>query len=881
MKQITLCLLLLLFIHLHTVDAQNYGKVNTVKAIRIKQPITIDGKLTEPVWKIAPSITKFTERDPVEGSKPTEKTVVHILYDNNAIYIGARLYDNHPDSIVAQLGRRDTRFKSDNFVVYLDPYHDKQTGYYFAVNAGGTIYDGTLYNDVSRDKSWDGVWQGKSHRDDKGWTVEMRIPYSQLRFHEKKKYIWGIDFKRDIGRNNEKDYLVYTPKDGNGFVSLFPNLTGITNIKPKQDLEVLPYITSKAAYSPATVGDPFNNGSNYNYNAGADVRTTIASNLSLDATINPDFGQVEVDPAVVNLSDVETFFPEKRPFFIQGRNFFNYGLGGVSSHMSFNWHSPNFFYSRRIGRKPRGSVPDNNYVDYPSGTHIIGAAKITGQLNGNWNIGALQAVTSVENASYYVNNKINKVRVAPISYYGVARVQKQFNNAMQSIGILTTLTKRDFKTNYMPDQLNKSALVTGVDGWTFLDSDKVWVVSGWAGMSHIAGTQKRMLDIQTDPIHYLQRPEFKNNGVDSSLTSLTGYAGRIMLAKQKGQLSVNTAFGFIDPHFDINDLGYMTTGNVINTHIAIGYKWTELTSWYRYLSVGAAYARSYDFQGNHTGGGIMQYGHITFPNYYWMHWNVFAQPTYNVDNRLTRGGPLALGTPGISYGIGLGSDSRKIVVLTAGIHIFSFKSGSHGIGMNTNLEIKPKSNVSVSIGPGFNRNVVNTQWVGKFIDPYAIATFGKRYVFAEMTQHTLSANMRVNWTFTPRLSLQLFAQPLISSGNYYNYKMLEKPKTYDFLTFGNNNSTIDNKNNIADPDGSGPAAAINLGNPNYNFRSLRGNAVLRWEYRPGSRIYFVWTQSRTDSQDIGTFNINNAFTRLINAKPSNIFLVKFSYWFNV
>ena len=881
MKRVALLLLVLFVCTIHKSYAQGDIHFRNIRAMRVHQQITIDGLLSEPAWKKAPAITHFTERDPDEGAKPSLKTVVRVLYNNNALFIGARMYDNHPDSIVALLGRRDAHLKSDNFFVYLDPFNDQQTGFYFGLNAGGTLYDGTLFNDVDQDRSWDGIWKGKVHIDKKGWTVEMRIPYSQLRFHKEKNYVWGIDFKRSISRKNESDFLVYTPKNGNGFVSLFPELVGIHNIKPKQDFEILPYITSKASYLQHDAGNPFIHGSQYNYNVGADIKTSIASNLSLDATINPDFGQVEVDPAVVNLSDVETFFPEKRPFFIEGRNFFDFGLGGVSSHMSFNWSSPTFFYSRRIGRKPQGSVPVADYTNYPDATHIIGAAKITGQLDNNWNVGIMQSVTSVENARYSLNNMIHSVKVAPLTYYGVASVQKQFNDAKQSIGILTTVTDRSFTTGYLPDQLNKSAIVTGIDGWSFLDNDKTWVVSGWTGMSHIDGSQSQMVIIETDPTHYLQRPEFGNNGVDSTATSLTGFAGRVMLSKQKGQFSLNTAFGFIDPHFDINDLGYMRPGNKINYHVSIGYKWTEPTQWYRYLAINFAYATSYDFQGNHTGGGIMQFGHISFLNYYWLHWNAYAQPTYNVDNRLTRGGPLALGTPGISYGLNLGSDSRKEVVFSVGMHMYTYKSGSHGVGYYSNVQFKPKSNLSINIGPHYSHNLANTQWVGAYADPMAVATYGNRYVYAEMSQHSLSANMRMDWTFTPHLSLQLFAQPLVSSGNYYNYKFLQKPKTYDFLTFGQEGSTYNKKDNIADPDGNGPAKPIQLDNPDYNYQSLRGNAVLRWEYRPGSRFYLVWTQTRSNDQNLGSFNINDAFSGLINDKPNNIFLLKFSYWFNV
>ncbi|HJZ13647.1 MAG TPA: DUF5916 domain-containing protein, partial [Acidobacteriota bacterium] len=311
-----------------------------VNAVRAVQSIVLDGKLSEPVWKDDLALTRFTQRDPVEGAQPSEKTAVDVLYDDDAIYIGARMYDSNPKGIIALLGRKDVDLTADQFTVYIDPYHDRRTGYYFSVNAAGTQYDGTLYNDSWSDSSWDGVWEGIAKIDEKGWTIEMRIPYSQLRFQKSDQYIWGINFKRIIARKNENVYLVFQPKNGNGFVSRFPDLVGIENITPRRRLEVIPYVTGKASYTNPAGGDPFHDGSSYDPGVGADFKLGLGSNLTLSATANPDFGQVEVDPAVVNLSDVETFFDEKRPFFIEGSSIFDFGVGGANSYWGFNWSNP-------------------------------------------------------------------------------------------------------------------------------------------------------------------------------------------------------------------------------------------------------------------------------------------------------------------------------------------------------------------------------------------------------------------------------------------------------------------------------------------------------------------------------------------------------------
>ena len=417
-----------------------------LRAMRLAQPITIDGLMLEPMWRSAERISAFLQRDPKEGEAATESTVVYIAYDDAALYIAARLYDSHPDSIVARLARRDQGTNSDRFTVYIDPYHDKRSGFYFGITAAGTLHDGTLLNDDWDDDSWDGVWDGKVSRDSLGWIAELRIPYSQLRFVKQTQYVWGINFRRDIARRNEFDFIVYTPKNGSGFVSRFPDLVGIERIEPPRRLEVMPYVTTRAAFTPHAAGDPFNDGSQLTPGMGADARIGLGSNLTLNATVNPDFGQVEVDPAVVNLSDVETFFSEKRPFFVDGSSVFDFGSGGARNSWSFNWPRPNFFYSRRIGRSLGAGAPPGGYADGPDGAHILGALKLTGKVAGSWNVGGLTAVTARERATFVdsLNNRWTQ-EIEPLAGYGVYRAQKEFDKGRQGLGFISTVAMRSFE----------------------------------------------------------------------------------------------------------------------------------------------------------------------------------------------------------------------------------------------------------------------------------------------------------------------------------------------------------------------------------------------------------------------------------------------------
>jgi hypothetical protein len=855
--------------------------VARVQAMRITQPVAIDGILTDAIWTSAQRVSEFQQRDPVEGVAPTESTVVWVAYDDAAVYVAARMYDAHPDSIIARLGRRDASTNSDRFMLYLDTYHDHRTGFYFSVDAAGTLSDGTLSNDDWDDDSWDGVWEGRARIDSLGWTAELRIPYSQLRFVKADHYVWGINAHRTIARKNEEDYLVYTPKNSSGFVSRFPELAGIDGVTPPARLEVLPYVTSKAEFAPHTAGDPFFSGSRYTPAIGADLKVGLGSNLTLDATVNPDFGQVEVDPAVVNLSDVETFFSEKRPFFLEGASIFDFGEGGTNSNWGFNWGSPRFFYSRRIGRTPQGGLPSSaggpDYADVPSGTHILGALKLTGRAFDNWKVGAISALTASETAELDTAGVRLKVPVEPLSYYGVYRLQKEFHDGRQGFGVLNTIAARHFDGATLVDQLNSSSFGLGMDGWTALDHDKKWVVTGWVGASDVNGSQARLLSLQRSSLHYFQQPDAEHVHVDSAATSMQGLAGRFALNKQKGNWYANSAFGFVTPGFDVSDVGFQFRTGIYNMHAVGGYRWTTPGKVFRAAELYGAAFRSYDFDGNINWSGVFLTSWARMHNYYQVNFDAAYNP-WTVNNRRTRGGPLTLNPPGYQLDGMIESDSRKAAVLMLMGGAYHSASGRNWY-VSPSVEVRPAPNLDVRIGPNFSREDTPSQYVGTFADSFATATFGNRYMFATLHQTEVSAGIRVNWTYTPKLSLQMYVQPLISAGAYSDFKALARPRTYSFDHYSDADSTFNSATFTAYPEGPG-GDSLAVGNPNFNFKSLRGNAVLRWEYSPGSTLFFVWTQSRSDFENIGDFNFSGSMHRLAQAKPDNIFLVKFTYWWN-
>jgi hypothetical protein len=858
-----------------------------ISAVRSNERIVVDGNLDEKIWQ-RQGIAELIQQDPDQGLNPSQDSEFWVSYDDEAIYFAAKFYDTRPDSILARLVRRDFIWgdPSDGCVLYLDSYHDNRSGYFFYVSAAGTLADGLIENDVKQpnDLSWDGVWEGSSSLNKDGWSVEMKIPYSQLRFNEGESQVWGINVERFISRRFETDMLVYTPRDESGFTSRFPDLVGIEGITPPARIEYLPYVIGKAEYIQAEPGDPFNSMHEYSPGFGLDVRAGLGNSLTLNATINPDFGQVEVDPAIVNLTDVEYSFQEKRPFFTEGASIYRFGGGGTNNSISFNWPTTNIFYSRRIGRSPQGGLPYYDYADIPNGTHILGAAKISGQVYDEWKFGTIQSLTKREYADISVNGVNSSKEIEPLTYYGVLRLQRDFNSGKQGIGILSTFTNRFFNEPLLSYQLNKNAFVVAGDGWTFLDPENTYVLTGWAALSSVTGATERMISLQQSPTHYFQRPDATHVSVDNSATSMTGYSGRIMLNKNRGQWTFNTAIGFISPKFEVNDLGFGSYSDYINAHFHTNYIWNIPTDFYQYFGLNASTFVSYDFGGNRVAQGYRVGTYLALRDYSGANLSYLYNPS-TLNSRRTRGGPLTVNPERNSFNIELNTDIRAWWVLTIGGNN-SFSEDGSSRGVYTNLEFKVLPTLTLAVGPEFYKDIFQTQWIRNYADPLATETYATRYVFAYLDQTTFSANVRADWIINPKLSFQVYLQPLIASGEYSDFKFLKQPKSYNFTIFGENESTI--KNNTStngsiisyeiDPDGEGPAESMTIGNPNFNYVSLRGNAVLRWEYMAGSTLYLVWTQSREDIEPTGEFQFESSFSNLLSVKPDNIFMVKITYW---
>jgi len=852
----------------------------TVEAVRTHEPITIDGILTEKVWH-RKAISGFVQLDPFEGAPASEETEVWVAYDDNALFVAAYLHDSAPDSIVGRIGRRDVRPRSDWFYVALDSYHDRRTGFFFGVTPAGSIEDGILENDDWGSNSWDGVWEVSTRIGTGGWTVEMRIPFSQLRFHEQSTYTWGINFLRRIERKHEEDHFVLFPKKESGFVSRFADLIGIREIKPPKRVEILPYVVSSGRFLANEDGNPFKNGSRFAGDLGADFKIGIGSNLTLDATLNPDFGQAEADPAVINLSQYETFFGEKRPFFLEGAHIFSFGGGGINKPWNIDWSNPQLFYSRRIGRPPQVNVVHNGFADIPEWTTILGAAKLSGKI-GDWSVGMLSAVTPKEYARVDSSQVRFTEEVEPLSYYGVVRARTEYDKGQYGVGVIGTLMFRDLRSHPSMKTLNRQAFVSGLDGWAFLDANRSWVTSGWFTMSRAVGSRERISRLQSAPQHYYQRPDAEHVTLDSLSTALSGWATRISLANEKGAIQFNTALGLISPGFEANDLGFNSRADIINAHVGMLYRWFDLKGIFRQSNIGIDTYRGYNFGRIKTGKQYRVLFGAEFPSYWGLNGFVYWNPE-TFDDRSTRGGPLMVRPSSWGAVIQAYNDLRDQVALNLRTRGSRNDGGGWWWGIDGGLDWKASSQLRIRATAGYSRYVYAAQWVTRIVDSSATRTFGGRYVFAKMMQHTIASSLRADLALTPTLSVQLYLQPLISAGHYYEFKELARPRTFDFNVYGFNGSTITltDRSCTVDPDGGGPLKPFTFGNPNFNQKSLRVNAVFRWEYMPGSVLFIVWTHNRNDTSNAGILHLGRDLHSLVTTRPDNLFLIKLSYWMNL
>ena len=851
-----------------------------IRAARVEGSIMVDGRLDESSWAGAEPARDFTQTDPAEGRPATERTEVRVLIGEDALYVGARMYDRKPQRIKAALARRDEEVEADQFDVYLDTFHDHLSGVRFRVTPGGATLDGILGSSAQgsqEDDSWDPVWESGTQVDSLGWTAEIRIPLSQLRYSSTTDGTWGIQLYRKILRRGEEDWFAFVPKSEVGGVSRYGHLVGLGPLQAQRRLELAPYLLARGSYEPSTAGDPFRSGDEYHGSAGLDLKYGLTSDLTLNATINPDFGQVEVDPAVVNLSVFETFFPEKRPFFVEGADVFRFG--GIRASNSFG--VPDIFFSRRIGREPQRGVGGEgvNFLDAPTETSIRAAAKLSGRTPNGWSIGLLDAVTAGEDARY-VDELGSRVTtpVEPLTNYFVGRVRKDLRGGNSTVGVIATAVNRDQDSPELRSLLRNSAYSVGAD-FTNSWSDRVWSLDGSVGFSTVRGTPEAIERTQRSSARYYQRPDATSFQLDPTRTSLAGHFYQLALRKNSGRhWQGGLVYQETSPGAETNDLGFQSEASQRGISTALEYNERQPGRMFRRWGIFPFTNHQWNFDGDMVYG---SYG-LIFSGQLHNFWDFelrgdITPPVY--DDRLTRGGPIARQPRFWDVRMTLNSDIRKTTRLNANLTQAWTAADENRTEADLTLSVRPSPALRLSFGPALILVRTLSQYVAAVPDPVAATTFGTRHVFATLEQRELSMITRMDWTFTPKLSLQLFLQPLISAGDFTELKEFVRPRTYDFAVYGRDKGTISPTSDGAQIDPGDGGATFTIPQQNFTIRSLRANAVLRWEWRAGSTFFLVWQQNRENDESFGNLRLGRDVDGLFAGGSSrNVIAVKGSYW---
>jgi hypothetical protein len=850
-------------------------------AARRSGPVSIDGRLDEAAWNAATAVTDFRQYDPHEGQPASERTEARILIDDEAVYVGIRLYDREPHLIQRQLARRDESIEGDLVEVTFDSYHDHLSAVIFRLSAGGARRDATVSANGNQDNSWDAVWEGATTIDSLGWTAEFRIPLSQLRYNRNvSEQVWGLQLGRKIARKAENDQFAFTPKAQQQGINRYGHLVGLGNLPSTRRVEVVPYVLAKNDNPAIAANDPFRKRNDVSTGAGLDVKLGLTSNLTLDATFNPDFGQVEVDPAVVNLSAFETFFPERRPFFVEGSNIFSFGTTRSNNRSN----SYTFFHTRRIGREPQRFIggPNVEFVDSPVETTIAAATKLTGRSRSGWSTGVLDAVTMKEEARFRESDGTDHTAtVEPRANYFIGRVKRDLRQGNSTVGFGLTATNRDLSEQELKPLFRSAAYVGGFD-WNHAWSNRTWAFDGSVAVSRNDGSAEAIGALQTSPARYFQRPDKEHYRFDPSKTSLTGYVAELTLAKLSGlHWTGSLTYQDYNPGFEINEAGFLGQTDMRGIAPLIAYSENKPGRHFRNWVEALFWNPTWNYDGDMTFNGVGSITAAELPNF----WNYqlrldWRPPVYDVG--LTRGGPLARAVEGGGIQGEIESDRRKRY--TYGLFSsYSYNvAGGRGVNFQPAVTLRPSSALRISLQPTYSWTHAMGQYVTRVTDPAAIDTYGSRYVFATLEQRQLAMVTRVDWTFTPALSLQIFAQPLLAAADFKDYKEFARPRAFDFAIYGRDIGTISRDaatgRYTVDPDGTGAAPAFSFGDRDFNRRSLRGNAVLRWEYRPGSTLFFVWQQSRSGSIPSGEFDFGRDFEALLNVQPQNVFVVKATWW---
>ena len=823
-------------------DIASRATARSAMASRATTAPVLDGKTDDPAWQNAQIIDQFVEYEPKKGAETRFKTEVRVTYDNKNLYVLARMYDPAPDSIVSLLSRRDVKTASDQVKLVIDSYHDRRTGYELAVNPAGVKRDYYVYDDTNEDETWDAVWNVATRIDSLGWVAEFSIPFSQIRFNNTDEHTFGFMVVREVARTSERISWPLLDHEKQGFMSQLGDLGGIRELSTPRRLEVMPYVVTRNETRPS--GSSFNHPQSMS--AGADLKYGLSSSLTLDATINPDFGQVEADPSVLNLSAFEQFFEERRPFFLEGAGIFSFrtACGDIDTQCT------GLFYSRRVGRSPQLA---GLYGDASSATNttILTAAKVGGRLGRGLSVGFLDALTQREQGA-------QSATIEPRANYAVARLQQSLFDGSGDVGTMITAVDRSLDVQTSP-YLRNSAYTGGIDlRKRFFD--KKYELTAYVAGSLVRGTAAAIAATQLDGVHRYQRPD-DNIPLDPKRTSLIGDAERLTISKFGGGVTrFQSVYQRFSPGFETNDVGFQTRADEQMFRNWFSLQMNTPAKAYRRAFLNFNTFQTWSTEGLPTNLELNTNWHVQFPNQWWGHigGNV-GNFTRTYTDREARGGPAIRNSTDYSTWGGVQFDQRKAWTPQFFVGMAGGDNGkSKDRFVNPSVDFRISSRFSASLGANYDKSVNDKQWVGNFGVSGVDTT---HYTFAHLDQSTLGFTSRINFTASPTLSMQFYAQPFMTTGTYSNWRELANPRAENYA------------------DRFKPYAGGDPGG--FDFKQLRSNTVVRWEYRPGSTLFFVWQQGRELSSDQPSdFNVRHDLSNMFSLHPNNTLLIKASYWFN-
>lgn len=846
-----------------------YKRIYHTQRISGNLPV-IDGRLNDDCWNSGSWSEYFVQQLPAENTDASEKTNLKVLYDDKYIYVGIRAFEKDISKMHRHFGKRD-EISGDVVGICFDSYFDHRFGYEFDISAAGNQIDLIIDNEGVPDFNWNAVWDGATAIGDSAWTAEMRIPLSQIRFNNQESQIWGMHAWRRINRLQEEDQWSLIPRNNSGFIYSFGEIHGIDKIMNRQRFELFPYGLGKAHFSQKETGNPFSSGFDKSFAMGLDGKVGLGTGFTADFTINPDFGQVESDPSVMNLTAFETYFEEKRPFFLEGRNILNYSFG-----------EDQLFYSRRIGHAPSywPDVDNSNqeYAHNPENTSIISAVKISGKTAGGFSLGILQGLTSREMVEISTPERTHKEVSEPLTNYFVSRLQKDYKKGNTIIGGIFTASNRFFSESNL-DNLNKSAFTGGIDLEQYFH-DRNYFLRAKAVISDVNGSNKAITDLQRSPAHYFQRDDARYLSVDTSLTSLTGTGGQVAIGREgNNRFRFNGNFSWRSPGLDLNDIGYMMQAD--NYRQTLNFSWVEnkpgkIFRSYQFLF--EEYA-GYTFGGERQELMLRVNGQLQFLNKYGINMNVNRLPQ-GFNTTILRGGPGLVVNPFWCFSGSIYTDNSKPVAghITGHIHLFNDGySGLYEVFPSMQFRINSKYNISAEFN--YSRNFNAAQYVGN-----PETDMGKAYVLGNMSQTTYGMTFRLNMIFSPKLSVQYYGSPFISKGNFNDLKKVVNPKAAEFEDrFHYYTPTeiqyleTENIYQITEM----PGHTYQVDNPDFSFHEFRSNLVAKWEYRRGSFIYLVWSHNRSGSNAWYQPSMSENLSDLFAIYPSNVFLIKLNYYFSL